>query len=273
MNDIRTYAAYPQDLDICASLRAVADHFRDSGYVDRSNICERSKMTIALSGSRILTTDSFKGLLKLLAQHPRPETVSVHSHWQARGGPIGWLLGGHFRFMLDTLPVPLIASVQSKDLNLIAGVHEKVREAFQASNPVTESPPAVSESKPKKTVFLAHRFDDTGSEMSTKLSLLLRRLGFDVCDGEGYEARAIPEKVAERIRSQDILICLVTAGDSSWLLSEASFAKALGKCIIVLLEDGVPFNKGIIGADYEHLPFPTGNIEKVFIDLLYALPV
>jgi len=30
--------------------------------------------------------------------------------------------------------------------------------------------------------------------------------------------------------------------------------------------------KGILGADYEHLLFPPGNIEKAFSDLLYALP-
>jgi ribosome maturation factor RimP len=100
----------------------------------------------------------------------------------------------------------------------------------------------------------------------------LRRLGFDVAEGAGYEARDIPEKVGDRIRSQDIFLCVATPGDSSWLLSEAAFAKALGKHVIILCQADVEFNKGIIGSEHEYLSFPRGNVEKIYCDLLYALP-
>lgn len=39
------------------------------------------------------------------------------------------------------------------------------------------------------------------------------------------------------------------------------------------MSNGVNFNKGIIGGDYEHLPFSDAGIEKCFSDLVYALPV
>jgi hypothetical protein len=91
--------------------------------------------------------------------------------------------------------------------------------------------------------------------------------------GAGYEAKDIPEKVAMKIDCQDIFICLVTSGDTIWILSEAAYAKGKSKYLIIICQDGVPFNKGIIGGDYEHLPFPEASIEKCFSDLVYALPV
>jgi hypothetical protein len=97
-------------------------------------------------------------------------------------------------------------------------------------------------------------------------------LGFDVKEGSGYKARDIPDKVAGKIRSQDILICLVTPGDTSWILSEAAFAKGQNKYIVVVCQEEVTFNKGIIGGDYEHLSFPKDNVEKCFSDLVLALP-
>lgn len=121
-------------------------------------------------------------------------------------------------------------------------------------------------------MFVAHRFDDTGKNIAELLMTFLRRLGFEVAEGAGYEARDIPEKVADRIRSQDVFLCVATPGDSSWMLSEAAFAKALGKYVIILCQKGVEFNKGIVGSDHEYLSFPGSSVEKVYCDLLYALP-
>ena len=122
-------------------------------------------------------------------------------------------------------------------------------------------------------MFLAHRFDAEGKAAADALDRFLRRLGFDVVEGEGYEAREIPAKVSERIAAQDIFMCLATNGDHSWILSEAAYAKGLNKYIVLLCEDGVEFKKGILGQDYEYIVYPRGFIEKAFTDLLYALPV
>jgi hypothetical protein len=124
----------------------------------------------------------------------------------------------------------------------------------------------------KPTVFLAHRFDEQGRNYAETLGRFLRRLGFEVLAGEGYEARDIPAKVVERLRSQDIFVCLVSEGDPTWILSEAAFARGLSKYIVILVQDDLQFKKGIIGTDYEHMTFPKGFIEKTYCDLLYALP-
>jgi hypothetical protein len=56
------------------------------------------------------------------------------------------------------------------------------------------------------------------------------------------------------------------------IASEAAYAHGHKKYIVFLAEEGTEVKKGILGADYEHLTFPRGNVEKAFSDLLYALP-
>lgn len=64
---------------------------------------------------------------------------------------------------------------------------------------------------------------------------------------------------------------MATPGDLSWILSEIAFVKALDKYIIILCQDKGNFNQVIIGTDHEYLPFPQGNVEKAYSDLLYVL--
>ena len=87
-----------------------------------------------------------------------------------------------------------------------------------------------------------------------------------------YESKAIPDKVAERIEAQDILIVIFTQGTHAWLLSEMSFAKALNKYLIVLADSSLKVSKGIVGGDFEHISFPPENPYKCLIDLLNVLP-
>jgi hypothetical protein len=271
MTDIRVYYAYPSDLDIGNSFGQIGEYFADCGYKETPWVCEQTNIVIDLSDSRSLTSRRFPAFLKLLRQYPHPKSVSLHTHWAK--GLLNQILCRTFRLSIDINRTSIVASVQSDDQNLISAIHEKVRELFRASVPEAEGLPAVSRLHCRKTVFLAYRFDDVGKKASAAVRTFLRRLGFDVVEGEGFEAMPIPDKVAERIRSQDILMGLVTPGDFSWVLSEAAFAKGLGKAVILLVQNDVTFNKGIIGGDYEHLPFPPDNVEKTFVDLLYALPI
>lgn len=271
MIDVRVYYAYPSDLDIGSSFRQIGDYLSECGCKETPDACEKVQISIRLSESRSLTTKRFPDFLKLLSQYPHPRSMSLHTHW-ARG-LLNRFLGRTFRLSIDIDQSSIITSVQSDDQILSSSVLEKVREVFRASAPESDGLPTVSRLHCRKTVFLAYRFDDAGKKASTAVRTFLRRLGFDVVEGEGFEAKAIPDKVAERIRSQDILMGVVTPGDFSWVLSEAAFAKGLGKAVILLVQNDVTFNKGIIGGDYEHLPFPPDNVEKTFVDLLYALPV
>lgn len=264
MKDIRKYRAFPSDLDLAGSFHRVVEYFTECGYKEDADSCDRVKLILRLSESRNIQVGTFKEFFKVLGEYPRPRMIFLHTHWKAKREWIG------LEMSVDSSSIEV--EVDSSELNVLSGIHDRVREIFQASVPTPERSPSSFRRELKKTVFLAHRFDGTGKDVAAIVSTFLRRLGFEVVEGEGYEANNVPEKVAKRIQSQDIFLCVGTAGDQSWLLSEAAFAKGLGKYMILLLEQGVTFNKGIIGADYEYLSFAPGFIEKAFNDLLFALP-
>lgn len=130
----------------------------------------------------------------------------------------------------------LSVSVRSDDLDVISSVHDNLRDCFHASNPHQDQIQRLSKYGLKKSIFLAHRFDEIGNEIFAIVSRFLSRLGFEVKEGSGYETKGIPDKVAAKINNQDMLICLVTRGDSSWILSEVAYAKAKNKYPIILCQ-------------------------------------
>lgn len=265
MRETRRYEVYPSNLDCLGAFTGLLDHMTRCGYTEDKNACDNIRHTVHLSDSRSLETRDYRELLDIIARNPRPQRVSAHSHWNTgASGDLGCII------TLDQREIDVV--VESSDLNLLAGTHDSVRQLFRASNPPKEKSALLQRYNLKKSVFLAHRFDPEGKTAGGLIERFLRRLGFNVLEGEGYDARDIPSKVSERIASQDIFICVATKGDHSWILSEAAFAKGLNKYIVLLCEDGVEFNKGILGKDYEYISFPRGFIEKAFPDLLYAIP-
>lgn len=264
MNDIRAYRSYSGKQDLKTNLQLVWSYLHDCHYKEDWRSCPDSKILFTVSSLRSITLSSFKELDHILQQHPTPEKLFLHTHWKTSGQNI--------RFMLTIEPLILVVSVQSDDLNVVSGIHERVKSVFETSSETSERSPDPRRTGCRKSVFLAHRFDKNGRTESNKLQTFLHRLGFAVNEGEGYQAGTIPDKVAARIDTQDIFLCLVTLGDPSWLQTEAGYARGKDKYIILLVQDEVTFNKGIIGADYEHIQFPKGNVEKSFSDLLCALP-
>jgi hypothetical protein len=225
--------------------------------------CREIDFTVNLSRERKLRAFSIKDFLGILSQYQVFDEINMHSHWIKSNDDIGitiWLYSSK-----------LIVTILTTDLTIVGGLHDKIREVFQASNPIAEKSPSIRKDL-KPTVFLAHRFDEQGKAYSEIMSRFLRRLGYNVLEGEGYEARDIPTKVSERIKSQDIFICLLSEGDLTWVLSETAYAKGLSKYIIVLSQANLSPNKGILGKDYEHMSFPKDFIEKAFSELLYVLP-
>jgi hypothetical protein len=227
------------------------------------NKCDHIGYSVTFPGDRSLRALTFSEFLDLLRNFPRPLTIWTHSHWKTKDTDIG--------LEIDVTISGIVVAV-SGDLAIILGMHDSIRDVFRACNPEPEKSPSLSRYNLKKSVFLAHRFDEEGNSAARLINTFLGRLGFNVLEGEGYETRDIPSKVADRIRSQDIFILLVTPGDTSWILSEAGFGKALEKYLVILVQDNACPKKGIIGSDHEHIPFPKGFVEKAFNDLLYALP-
>jgi hypothetical protein len=264
MYDSREYRIYPNDLSIRAAYAAIYDHLQRCGYTeDTKSYCQEVRFEVRLSDERTLRTHTSQEFLEILNQYPSPQRTSTHCHWKKKDEVV--------KLTIDVQRSSIYTTVGTDDLTTLAGVHDKISEVFHARNPPVERG-SVSRYDLKATVFLAHRFDEQGRNYAEKLSRFLRRLGFEILEGEGYEACDIPAKVAERIRSQDIFLCLVSEGDPTWILSETAFAKGLSKYIVILVQDDLPFKKGIISTDYEHMTFPKGFIEKTYSDLLYALP-
>lgn len=265
MRETRRYCVYPSDLKLQLAFKELLDHMVRCGYEEDPKACDKISYTVVLQEDRTLETRRYSEFMDVLSRYYSVERITAHSHWKTgRFGDLGCIVD------LDRRSLHVI--VESSDLNLLSGTHDVVRQLFHASNPAGDKSPVLQRWNLKKSVFLAHRFDECGTRSAATVGVFLRRLGFDVAEGSGYEAREIPAKVMERISQQDILLCIATPGDHSWILSEASFAKGLNKYLIILCEEGVTLNKGILGADFEYIPFPPQCIEKAYSELLYALP-
>ncbi len=266
MEDSRTYSVYPSDLNIELAFRKFRDYLVENKYEGGKKTSEGHIFKLNVSPYRTLLANDFNEFMKLLDKFPNSLPLEVHTSWKKKSDVV-------FANYIYLSKSKLNVSVNSDDLDIISAIHDKIAEAFQASNPHQEQIERLSKYNLKKSIFLAHRFDEYGNKQAEVLNRFLIRLGFDVKEGSGYEAKDIPDKVGGKIRQQDIFICLVTPGDTSWILSEAAFAKGHNKYIVIICQEDVTFSKGIIGGDYEHLSFPKSNVEKCFSDLVYALPV
>jgi TIR domain len=111
-----------------------------------------------------------------------------------------------------------------------------------------------------KKVFLSYRFAE--KEYVEGLTQLLRQSDFEVITGQ--EANTyISKAIIERIRECDHFLCLMTQSakkedgtytTSAWLLEEKGAALALGKPIVLMIEEGVTDFGGLQG-DWQRLHF------------------
>lgn len=266
MQDDRDYSVYPSDLDVLGAFTKFYQYLKSQGYTPMERTGKDFCFQIRVNEYRILHAENYEEFLRLLAEYPKSLPIHVHTRFE-KDKDLG------FACRITVNSSGLETSVRCDHLEVLSSIHDRIREYFKAHNPNEDRKTEFYRRGLKKSVFLAHRFDDEGTETADSLSQFLRRLGFDVKEGSGYEGRDIPDKVSERIRSQDILIALVTKGDPSWILSEVTYAKALGRHIVLIIERGCEFKKGILGSDFEHLEFPAGQLEKCYSSLVYALPV
>jgi len=271
MRDSRAYYDLPGDLSLSKACRSMNLSLRDLGYSEAKGVCERTKYSAVVDGTRSLCAYSWKEYLEILDRHEQTGDAEIHSHWHSR-----WSLKKRadvdVQVGLKGTPSVLVITVGSSDDVVVESLHARSRECFRATTQLRLSPATTPKRKLEKTVFLAHRFDDHGKAVAATIRKFLSVCGFSVLEGEGYEARSIPTKVETRIDSQDCLLAVLTPGDATWVVSEASYARGCNKLVVFLVEERTEVRKGIFGSDYEHLPFPPGNVEKAFTDLLSALP-
>jgi len=264
MEDSREYSVYPSDLDILECFINLRKYLENSALIE-SEWDPKNSFGIKIDDKRKLFAENYTDFIKILEEHPHSFPIAIHSHWKKNNNLIC------IRLYIYSSNIEV--SIFSEDSHIIRSLHDKIKDIFKASNPPFERSSKIMRSSLKKSIFIAHRFDEYGNKLATILSTFLRRLGFDILEGTGYEAMDIPGKVSEKIISQDIFICLVTPGDTSWILSETSYARGLKKYIIILCQEDIDFKSGILGSDYEYISFKENNLEKCFSDLLYTLPI
>jgi hypothetical protein len=265
MRDTRTYSLFPSNLSLPDAFRASDRSLSSLGYTEASGLCGSTGYSATVDSTRMLSTDTWKEFLPILDHYPRPQRIDVHSHWRAQKHE-------DIELLIHVRPDEIEIAVGSADPAVLELLHAELQRAFGASNPTPQKSCSLSKPQLKKSIFLAHRFDECGKDTAAAVEKFLSRCGFSVVQGEGYEARMVPAKVAERIENQDILLALFTPGEATWVSSEAAFALAKRKYVVFLAQEGLDVKKGIAGADYEHLTFPQGQVEKAFSDLIYALP-
>lgn len=123
---------------------------------------------------------------------------------------------------------------------------------------------------PKRTAFIAHRFDQHSEQLADRLARFLSLLDFEVKTGRSFSPKPVATKVKERVDSQAVVFVLLTPGDSTWLTQESMVGYAAGKPLFVLVERSVDFKSGML-ADLEYIPFTLPHIDNTFVPILEGL--
>jgi hypothetical protein len=115
--------------------------------------------------------------------------------------------------------------------------------------------------KPLKC-FISFKFDD--AQTVTQLAAV----HIERVTGEQFEPRRIEDKVKAKLRADiDFIIAVITkAGESKWIRDELADANARDLWVVVLLEDGATFDKGIFGT-LEYIRYDLA-IDQTFAALL-----
>jgi hypothetical protein len=123
----------------------------------------------------------------------------------------------------------------------------------------------------RRTVFIAHAFDNAGRSYAFQLTKFLSLLGFEVATGDGFAPERVSSKVKRRLSAQEIVMVVISQKDDyTWLIQEAAGADFSKKPIILLIQDGVEFTSGILG-DLEYIRFPSDRIAEAFTPILEGL--
>ncbi len=131
--------------------------------------------------------------------------------------------------------------------------------------------PGVIPAGPARTAFIAHRFDQTGTECADKLARFLELIGFKVVSGRTYTPGSVAAKVKSRIERQAVIFVLLTPGsDDTWLVQESTIGNVKEKPLIIIKDSAAVFSSGVL-ADYEYIPFDLPTIETTFIPILEGL--
>jgi hypothetical protein len=120
--------------------------------------------------------------------------------------------------------------------------------------------------------FISFKFDDAQTvNQVDRLKRLLAAVHIEWVTGEQFEPRRIEDKVKAKLRADvDFVIAVIAkAGESKWIRDELADANARGLWVVLLLEDGATFDKGIFGT-LEYVRYDLA-IDQTFSALLEGI--
>ena len=112
------------------------------------------------------------------------------------------------------------------------------------------------------SVFISHSSSDY--EVITKVKETLEVQGFHVylAEEDVRAGTSLPAKIEDAIRQCDVVLAILTskASKSAWVQQELGYAKAIGKLIIPLVEEGVNVTGFLTGVEY--IRFNPENLDS-----------
>jgi hypothetical protein len=128
----------------------------------------------------------------------------------------------------------------------------------------------------KRSIFLSYRFAE--AEYVDGLKSLLELAGFTIVTGQETNTY-IGQAILARIKAAEFFLCLMTRAEekangkyttSPWLLEEKGAALALGKRIVLMVEEGVEDVGGLQG-DWQQIRFSGKGFIKAAIQAVDQL--
>ncbi len=122
-------------------------------------------------------------------------------------------------------------------------------------------------SQTMKYVFIIHHFNEICRKNAALLAWVLKCNNIPSMFGEDLGGRPVPDEVRARIEAARVVVAVLTRDveigegrfqSSQWTQQEITWASAHGVPCILLVEDGVEFERGLVG-DLELIHFAPGD--------------
>ena len=132
-----------------------------------------------------------------------------------------------------------------------------------------------------ENIFLSYSFRQVDDEFVSGFKELLSYNGYSVIDGKADRTGSISEAILDKIRVSDMVIIVMTKRDkkenekyttSSWLLEEKGAALALGKEVVMFVEQEIDGDDiGGMQGDAQRFHFTRNNFLKVVMNFIKIL--
>jgi hypothetical protein len=208
-----------------------------------------------------ITYDSLQDAADAVRQHGPPTSYTLQIVGK-RGSKMFQLMFNRSRYLRNQ-EILIITGIGVEDSRSMDTLTEFL--GLEAMQPLP-APTAL-----RKTGFIAHRFDDHGTECAERVGRFLELLGFGIVTGRTYSSRPIAQKVRGRIIAQELLFVILTPGtDNTWLTQEPIIGECRDKPLFLLKQNDFDYKLGLL-SDREYIPFPSDCIEATFTPILEGL--